>query len=416
MASSSCFRTVGLIKTLFVATLAVAVTGSAAFAKCPDPSGPGYAAGASAQFNCSSGRELSGSTGERQFQIKLDFPANQPATGKTPWKAINFKQQPEEYLRALLAYGIKDNSDPAIDWRIEDNTRSRWCHAPWFHNQRERLHGMTLERGSRVKELHEGQVTPARNRAIGFYNDIGCFAVGKIWKDPSFPKTKDFSFPDGAYSIKLLYTTASVREVPYLTGSKQWNAAINTDNTAVAMRLLQVDVAVRDTNADGFSGWLFGTIIYDAYAPGETVWEKLVPVGLMWGNDPNLTSSEYEEHGGVPKEAWLNPAVAQRFYTLPRHNLGLHGRVNGPVDNSKAACLGCHGRALDWGRGVLRGTPANDEANQLLPLAPSPYDDGAVRNYFRNLKPNVPFVAGTQPLDFSLQVAGGVANFRAWSP
>jgi hypothetical protein len=359
-------------------------------------------------------RDLSGATGEREFRVKLDFPADPPPAGSLPWKSINFEQQPEAYLRALLAYGIKDNSDPAIDWRIEDNTKSRWCHAPWFHNQRERLRGMTLERGSRVKELHEGQMTAARNWAVGFYNDIGCYAMGKVWKDPTFPKTKSFVFPDGAYSIKLLYTTASVREVTYLTGSKEWNAAINNDGSLEKMRLLQVDVAVRDTNADKHSGWLFGTFIYDAYAAGVTVWEKLVPVGLMWGNDPNLTSSEYEERGGVPKEAWINPEVVKKFFALPRHNLGLHGRVNGPIDNFKASCLGCHGRALDWGRAVLRGTPANDEANALLPLAPAPYDDAAVKNYFRDLKPNIPFIAGTQPLDFSLQVAGGVANFRAW--
>jgi hypothetical protein len=273
---------------------------------------------------------------------------------------------------------------------------------------------MTLERGSRVQELHERQVTQARNWAVGFYNDIGCFALGSVWKDPTFPKTKGFAFPDGAYSIKLLFTTASLREVSYLTGSKEWNAAINEDGSPVKMRLLQVDVAVRDTNADRFTGWLFGTFIYDAYAPGETIWEKLVPVGLMWGNDPDLTSALYEERGRTPKEGWLNPEVARKFFHLPRHNLGLHGRVNGPVDNPKAACLACHGRALDWGRGVLRGTKAADEANLLLPLTPSPYMDDAVKNYFRNLKPDVPFVANTQPLDFSLQLAGGVANFRAW--
>jgi hypothetical protein len=272
---------------------------------------------------------------------------------------------------------------------------------------------MTLERGSRVMELHEGQVTSARNWAVGFYNDLVCFALGTVWKDPTFPKTKNFAFPDGAYSIKLLFTTASVREVPYLTGSKEWDVAINDDGSTVKMRLLQVDVAVRDTNADRFTSWLFGTFIYDAYAPGETVWEKLVPVGLMWGNDPGLTSFQYEERSGAPKESWLNPEVARKFFHLPRHSLGLHGRVNGPVDNPKAACLACHGRALDWGRGVLRGTKEADDANELLPLVPNPYEEDTVKNYFRNLKPDMPFVAGAQP-DFSLQLASGVANFRAW--
>jgi hypothetical protein len=394
--------------------LALCFAAPQAIAKCADPTDASFTAAAQAQFTCSSARNLTDATGEREFRVRLDFPPDRPPATNLPWKLIDFQQQPEAYVRALLAYGIKDNSDPAIDWRIEDNTSSRWCHAPWFHNQRERLHGMTLERGSRPKELHEGQLTQSRNWAVGFYNDIGCFALGTVWKDPSFPKTKSFAFPDGAYSIKLLFTTASTGQVPYLTGSKEWNAAINDDGSVVKMRLLQVDVAVRDTNADSFTGWVFGTFIYDAYAPGDTMWQKLVPVGLMWGNDPDLTSTAYEERGKVPTQGWINPAVAQKFFSLPRHNLGLHGRVNGPVDNSKAACLACHGRALDWGRAVLPGTPAFDESKLLLPLAPSPYVDDAVKNFFRNLKSDTPFVADTQPLDFSLQLAGGIASFRTW--
>lgn len=397
------------------AGLSACLGAPAAFADCAVPSGSGFAAAAQAQFECSSARPLANApAGEREFQVKLDFPATMPVATDLPWQTIDFAQNPEAYVRALLAYGIEHNSDPAIDWRIEDNHLTRWCHAPWFHSQRERLHGMTLERGSRPRELHDLQLAFTRNWAVGFYNDIGCFALGRVWADPKFPKTKDFAFPAGTYSIKLLFTTAAAGQVPYLSGSKEWNAAIEEDGSFVTMRLLQVDVAVRDPRADQFTGWLFGTFMYDAGAPGATVWEKLVPVGLMWGNDPDLTSFQYEERGGVPQQGWVNPAVAAKFFHLPRHNLGLHGRLNGPVDNFKAACLACHGRALDWGRAVQRGTPAAQEAQLLLPLAPNPYDEPAVENYFRNLKPDEPFVAGTQPLDFSLQLAGGIASFRNW--
>lgn len=351
----------------------IGVSPSPASADCLQPSSTDFNLAAKAQFECSSSRKLKElPQGEREFKAKFDFPTQLPNAPNLPWKGINFKTEPERYIKALLEYGIKDNAAPDVDWRIEDNKRSQWCHAPWFHAARERIRGMTRERGSRVKELHALQATAARNWAVGFYNEIGCYALGTVWRDPAFPKTKGFAFPDGAYSIKLLFTTASPREVPYLTGSKIWNAAIEDDGSAVPMRLLQVDVAVRDAEANPFTGWVFGTFIYDAYAPGETVWEKLVPVGLMWGNDPTLTSFTYEERGQVPQEGWLNPSVASKFFHLPRHNLGLHGRVNGPVDNFKAACLGCHGRALDWGRAVLQGTKVAEEANLLLPLAPIP--------------------------------------------
>lgn len=384
-----------------------------ALAQCPAPTSNGFAVAAKAQFDCSSALPLKDpSHAEREFKARYEFPSLKPQSSDLPWKGIDFKSRPEEYLLALLAYGLKDNA--SVDFRIEDNNKSLWCHVPWFHNLREQLHGMTNERGSRAKELHKLQVSRARNWAIGFYNDIGCHAIGTVWKDAAFPKTKGFAFADGSYTIKLLFTTASLSQVPYLTGSKTWNAAINDDGSIVQMRLLQVDVAVRDTSADSYSGWVFGTFIYDAYAPGETVWEKLVPVGLMWGNDPNLTTGAYEQDGKFPLEGWINENAAKKFYHLPRHNLGLHGRVNGPVDNPRAACLACHGRALDWGRATPRGTPVGEEANLLLPLAPNPLDDAAVKNYFRNLKPDQPFIEGTQSLDFSLQLAGGISNFRSW--
>lgn len=408
------------ISAVCLAVVGICFTATVSLAFCPAPSSPDYRAAAEAQFKCSSERKPENlPTGEREFQVKLDFPGDLPLPTDLPWKDIDFQSEPEKYIRALLAYGLKDNTASQIDWRIENNTASRWCHAPWFHNQRERIHGMTAERSSRPKELHELQVTSARNWAIGFYNDIGCYALGKIWRDPTFPRTKDLSFPEGTYAIKLIFTTASLREVPYLTGSKEWNAAIGSndrtdDGTVVKMRLLQVDVAVRDSDANAYTGWLFGTFMYDAYAPGETVWEKLVPVGLMWGNDPDLTTVLYEERGRVSQQGWLNPAVAAKFFYLPRHNLGLHGRVNGPIDNPKSACLACHGRALDWGRGVEPNTPVAEEAGLLRPFAPNPYDDGAVKNFFRNLKSHEPFVEGTQSLDYSLQTSDGLMRFRTW--
>jgi hypothetical protein len=382
-----------------------------AFAICDVPENATLDTAAGILFNCSSTMALEElPPGEQEFAANFAFPEILPAV-ETPWRGIDFRTEPERYLRVLLAYGIKDNAP--IDWRIERGSQS-WCHAPWFHDLRERIHGMTRERGSRLFELFEHQRSRAGNWAIGFYNGAGCYALGQVWQDPARPKTKGFVFPSNTFAIKLLFTTASVSQVPYLTGSKIWNAAIGDEGTVQEMRLLQVDVAVKDPAAGTVTGWVFGTFMYDAYAPGDDTWSKLVPVGLMWGNDPDLTAKKYQEEGGTVKESWVNPAVAARFFSLPRHHLGLFGRLNGPVDNFKSACLACHGRALDWGRGVPREGPINKEMNVLLPFSVDPYDEQALRRYFRNLVPDDSFVAGTQPLDYSLQLAGGIFNFRRW--
>lgn len=366
---------------------------------------------ASILFNCSSTMALAGlPAGEKEFVANFSFPKTLPAV-ETPWRGIDFRVQPERYLRTLLAYGLKDNV--SIDWRIEKGSQS-WCHAPWFQDIRERIHGMTRERGSRLFELSEHQRSRAENWAIGFYNGVGCYGLGQVWGDPARPKTKGMVFPPNTFAIKLLFTTAPVSRVPYLTGSKIWNAAIGEGGSVQEMRLLQVDVAVKDPAAGALTGWVFGTFMYDAYAPGDDVWSKLVPVGLMWGNDPELTAKKYQEDGGTVQESWVNPTVAARFFSLPRHHLGLFGRLNGPVDNFKSACLACHARALDWGRGIPPEGPVFDEMNGLLPFTINPYDEQALRHYFKNRAPTEPFVAETQSLDYSLQLAGGIFNFRRW--
>lgn len=379
---------------------------------CDIPSGTAFAHAAKIAFACSSTRPLKDAQGRREFRVQLGFPTSPPGAQVFPWKAIDPRQDPMGYLEALLQYGIKDNE--GVDWRIEDNTTSTWCHAPWFQNSRERLRGMTLERGSRPLELHSLQSSFSRNWAIGFYNDVACHDLGKTWADPAFPKTKGFSFDEGSFGIKLLFTEASSSQVPYLNGSKQWDVAIDDDGGIVPMRLLQVDVAVKDERPGLTTGWVFGTFIYDAYDPGERAVDRLVPVGLTWGNDPSLTAFQYEQRGQVSKESWVNPAVAVKFYHLPRHNLGLFGRLDGPVDNPKASCLACHGQALDWGRGILDDTKEEEAAAKLLPGPPAnPFDEKAIKLYFRNLG-DKPFVEGTQQLDYSLQVARGIANFREW--
>lgn len=363
------------------------------------------------KFECSSARPMEDGAGEREFKIKLAT-LTPPAPQEFPWKEINPFNEPERYVRALLAYGIKDNRD--VDWRIEENKTSSWCHAPWFQDERERLRGMTRERGSRPFELHAGQASSQENWAIGVYNDVACQRLALMWQDPAFPKTKDFAFPEGSYAIKLLFTSTPPSDVPYLTGSLEWRAAIGDKGVITPMRLLQVDVAVKDSRASATSGWFFGTFIYDAATPGNTPYERLTPVGLSWGSDPTLNAAEYELRGKTVKESWVNLAVAAKFFALPRHNLGLFGRLNGPVDNPKASCVACHGRALDWGRAIMKGSLAEQIAVLQLPMFPAdPYDNGEVGQYFRNLG-NAPFVKGTQPLDYSLQVAKGIEFFRAW--
>lgn len=384
-----------------------------AHAECVEPADKSFSAMATALFNCPSNLPVMDADGERKFQNHYDFPTSPPDATALPWLPIDPLHNQSEYMMAILHYATKVNARDDIDWRIEDNKAEHWCNAPWFHMLREPLHGMTSERVSRPYELHERQTIKAKTWAVGIYNDIACYGLGQIWGDPTSPKTRGFAFHDGAIGVKMLFTTATPSQVPYLTGSKEWRVAAGDNGAVITMRLLQVDISIKDKRAP--NGWFFGTFMYDAAQPGDTAYERLIPVGLIWGSDARLTANAYLTGAAVAKESWINPIAAAHFYALPRHTLGLFGRANGPLDNPMSACITCHQRALDWGRAVLPGSPEEKEAGALLPDAPSdPFDETAAKRYFRDIGSNSA-VPGTQSLDYTLQVSKGVAAFRAWA-
>jgi len=400
------------MKTLVSCILFFLLGAVGAWAECPQPADGSFKAAAKALFDCSSSLPLKGAEGQRKFQIHYDFPQTLPDNTKLPWLAVDPMADPSGYMKSILAYVIKVNARPDIDWRIEDNKEERWCDAPWFYMLREPLHGMTSERWSRPKELHALQVDWEQNFAVGIYNDVACYGFGQIWGDPAFPKTRGFAFAEGAMSAKMLFSSATPSQVPYLTGSKEWTVAANKDGSTMTMRLLQLDISVKDKRSP--NGWFFGTFMYDAMEPGDDPYQRLVPVGLIWGSDPGLIAKSYLEAAATAKESWVNPAVAAKFFALPRQHLGLFGRANGPVDNPKSACITCHQRAKDWGVAVPPNSPQARQADALLPDVPyDPYDDKAVTAYFRNIGSASP-VPDTQSLDYVLQVSKGIAAFRIW--
>jgi hypothetical protein len=74
-----------------------------------------------------------------------------------------------------------------------------------------------------------------------------------------------------------------------VNGSETFGGA----RSPIPVRLLQIDVAVKDNRAAGTTGWVFGTFNYNSAAPGSTAWQRMIPIGLMWGNDPLLTPAQF---------------------------------------------------------------------------------------------------------------------------
>ena len=378
---------------VIVALVVVAAHGAAsstiaqAPAPCDQPSGP---------FCDALMAPIPGWTGH-VFHLSQDYPSA-PSQDATPWTAFNPRTQPNEYLTAVLKYFYEGNVQPDVEASFDPslNTVRRWYNTPWQDfglNGREFIHGLTRERVSRAKELAPTQVHQWNNYAVGFYNAAGTVTIGRVWQNHGAPDPAAGVMPDGAVAAKLLFTTASVAEVPYLAGAPTWNAYIFADvnnpaptpagaKKVVPVRLLQIDIAVKDPQVADSTGWVFGTFVYGGGpgGPAGQGWTNVAPVGVMWGNDPGLPQ-------GHPVETWLNPAVH-----MP--HVGYQNRLNGPVDNPKSACLSCHATAE-----APDGT-----------MVPSQGADPS--RWFQNIKSGVPFDAGRQSLDYSLQLTVGLANFH----
>jgi hypothetical protein len=327
------------------------------------------------------------------FKLSQTYPTTRPSK-EAPWEAFDFRTQPEEYIRTVFKYALEGNVE--ADWDVQSNQVRKWYHAPWLHagpKGREFVRGMTSERTSQPHELHPQQSSPFQTWAVGAYNPRGGYTIGRVWNAAVGPDVSKAKFLSGSVAVKLLFTTATVSQVPYLQGALEWQADINRNPSNLAtLRLLQIDLAVRDTRNSSRTGWVFGTYVYNGNAPGNTPWEKMVPVGLMWGNDPTVTAGDVTNGTKQIRETWLNPnarSVMQHY--------GWADRLNGPVDNKSSSCLSCHSTAQKPAISLSNALPSGTESERL--------------KWFRNIKSGQPFDTGARSLDYSLQLSLGLQNF-----
>ncbi|KAL7903776.1 hypothetical protein GGI35DRAFT_491568 [Trichoderma velutinum] len=292
----------------------------------------------------------------------LQLPGEQDA----PWLRFDFKKDPEMYCQIIKEYcweGNRENSFRIVDNKVRssgiDIIKMEWFHAPWMHygvNGREPLNGLTFERSIPTKEFSKTQDRPLQNWAVGFYNLAGASVFGRVWSDPAAPSwDKDVKFPEGSCTFKILLTDATDDEVPTMRGSPFLDAVIaksvkepgDRNNFASQVRLIQADFAVRELSP---IGWVFGTFMYDGNMRKSDPWDRVVPVGLQWGDDSSWNQAKHEANkadGIGPGECWINPVANNLRKNLhgTRPFWGWNGRLNGPADNYIASCASCHSTA-----------------------------------------------------------------------
>lgn len=350
------------------------------------------------------------------FVPRVDFPTR-TRTEPHPWTTVSFRKEPERYLSLLLQYALEGQD--RIHWRLAQNKTRRWYHVPWLGpgaTGREFIHGLTRARDFAPRELGPAQTQCRQNWGLAFYNDVGGAVLGKIWghgqRDPNLDA---LPFPQGTVAVKLVFTNATGGDDPKLAGAPELLANIHAANAGDAcpasvdkaggpaprapqtLRIIQVDLAVREIRATYKTGWVFGSYRFDGTRPGTDPWSKLVPLGLMWGNDPQLSDADASA-GAKPRQSIVFESGK---------GFGRAGRMNGIADERASACSSCH-MAAQW------PTVAHM-------IAPAAWADA--KCWFRNLDARYPFGFGPEgcgdpkalekirPLDFSLQLTTALKNW-----
>lgn len=354
------------------------------------------------------------------FKPSFSYPRSLPKE-RHPWLAINFRHEPERYLRMLLDYAL-EGQDRA-HWDLARNKVRRWYHLPWLGpgpNGREYIHGLTRARDFAPGELSDRQTDCRQNWVMAFYNGTGGALLQHIWSDPDRgPDFRYLPFLLNTVAVKLVFSEATDNDDPALKGAPELQVAVHAgaernaggcpaategfaQRAPTMLRLVQLDIAVREQRASYKTGWVFGSFRYDGSISRGDPWQRLKPIGLMWGNDPQL-SDELSATNVRPRQSVL-------FDADPRGPLGRGGRMNGLADNRSSACSSCH-MAAQW--------------PSVAPmLAPADWRDA--KCWFRNIDGRYPFgwapdqdhacgdasaLGKIAPLDFSLQLTIGARNW-----
>ena len=237
-----------------------------------------------------------------------------------------------------------DYVDPSVGDIDAALRAQRWYPAPRMTygtpsrpGTREAAYGMTRERTITTLGELGGNVKSFANYAVAYYDARGAHTYQQVWSTTTpgtdIPNRSAMTIADGGFVFKLLFSAAdeqAFQPQDILQGSVAARIVPGGGQT-VPVRLLQMDIAVKDGRS-GPTGWYFATYAYDHSVPATSPWLRMVPVGLMWGNDP----------GGLPlTQSWINPNAP----LYARRHLGVDDRLNGPVDNPDSACMSCHSTA-----------------------------------------------------------------------
>jgi hypothetical protein len=297
------------------------------------------------------------------------------------------------YMNALKTY-LAPTMRPLIDnpggW---DATAAGWYDMVWLGG------GDSSDPTSgreAIMNTYGGQIVPSdswaapytpstdwmQNYGVIYYDPVAASMLNKVWANLYEPDLSQLNFPPGSIAVKIEAATVqpdqwvnSETGVSVLNNAAEWSVfrpttadqkthqsdpTFKLNNVVQTVYPFQWAIKVKDPRVASAGGWVYMAFVYDARITTGTPWDRFVPAGVMWGNDPDsATQPDGRPASGELSETWVNPNAPPFF----ADTLGWGGRLAAPMDVAvrhdvivpsgkrftgadgfrASSCLSCHG-------------------------------------------------------------------------
>lgn len=300
------------------------------------------------------------------FKLRADYDKAPQRPDAKPWAGLDLKDPKQALKFTLLVqkyfYENMANQNPRnanYNFIAQNNKNRFWCHMPWMHvgpNGREAIHGMTKERDLIPSMLIPAykNATPGSDWGVAYFNNTGCNSIEQVFgtstnpkHDPNFMGGK---FGDGTVIIKMLFTTA---DFPEVKGAYTWRATVSgpgeTERKLQNVRHIQMDIAVKDYSLKGTSpaleNWVMAGFYYDPNYDFDKELRTVLGEENPLKGIPNVPKELFKMRPMGVQTGFDSPDKGESIIFPGAYANGSGGRLNGPADNPKTSCLGCHGAA-----------------------------------------------------------------------
>jgi len=363
------------------------------------------------------------------FKLSHNYPESVNAVVNPPWDRA-LKNQPLSqlnvfaYMNALKGF-VAPNLIPFFtDNSNWDAAKHHWFHEPWTGIEREPILG-TYQGNGNSAHMFKSLTVDEAGYVLTLYNPTAAYTVGKIWgKSGKAPNLLNNAtqFKEGSVIVKLAFSNVNGDKWPVMQGAQTFKIydTLATDTIPTKkyklrkVSFFQMDIIVKDSKASPKTGWVYSTFVYDKDVNGGSTllgfWNQMVPLGAMWGNDPDIISPITPPYPRL-RETAINPNAP--FYS--KETLGWGGRLSGPNDGAVAlndtdfngtaykrlalsSCMSCHSPAQDQFVSFLLPA-ASDSTPTYVPRGKN------WRLWFQNRPGNVPFNQGQVAMDYDMVMA-----------